>query len=62
MKDKSSRSPVNDVMMSDLGTCIYFWGSLYPNFIGFVIPSIPVSVRNAIPFVVDNGDGLSVLV
>lgn len=59
MKDNSSRSPVNDVMTSDLGTCIYFWGSLYPNFIGFVIPSI--SVRNAVPFVVDNGNCLSVL-
>lgn len=43
--------------MSVLG--IYFCGLLNPNFIGFVILSIRVS--NSIPFVVDNGDGLSVL-
>lgn len=37
MKDNSSRFLVNDVMTFDLGICIYFWGLLYLNFIGFVI-------------------------
>lgn len=59
MKDNSSRYLVNDVMTFDLGICIYFWGLLYLNFIGFVI--FFISVRNVILFVVDNGDGFFVL-